>query len=484
MGRVLLCTNHLQNLAGSEVVTIELVEHFLERGWHVDVYTNLLGEPVTSELLALPSWGRLRVVEASPEEAFDDEYDLIWVQHSLFPPSFVDRLVSGVHAPVVWHHLSSFMNIEMPILADIERSIASVSSSMSTEGLDALARFGLDAERFVLFDNPAPDRFADHPMPGEATGLARLLIVSNHPPAEMVDAASALRSRGVLADVLGDVVGSTPRRISPEILAGYDAVVTIGKTVPAALSMGLPVYAYDHFGGCGWLGADNLDREAAGTFAGRLTESRRTAEAIADEIVSGYPAAAAWARDARASNAERWRLSARISAILADPRLHRDQPARIDPAALERYRAFIALHGDLFRLAKNLETTLRTTRAELEHERVRAADLERDAAVARAVAAEADRRAEQARRVLDARAARSQETEASRRRLLAVLGSRTWQIRGALGIGRGGSEVTPARVLDMSGGELHAAASDLDRSRWLRMARRLRRRRTHRPQSP
>ena len=72
--------------------------------------------------------------------------------------------------------------------------------------------------------------------------------------------------------------------MTPEVLAPYDAVVTIGKTVQYALSMGIPAYVYDHFGGVGWLDEDSLEPELHWAFSGQRTD--RGDELLLDEDAS------------------------------------------------------------------------------------------------------------------------------------------------------------------------------------------------------
>lgn len=66
---------------------------------------------------------------------------------------------------------------------------------------------------------------------------------------------------------------------------GFDAVLTIGKTVQYSLSMGIPCYIYDHFGGEGWLTPETFDREAFYNFSGRSTKRFVGGDLITDELL-------------------------------------------------------------------------------------------------------------------------------------------------------------------------------------------------------
>jgi hypothetical protein len=351
--RVLITTNHLRNFAGSEMVTLELIEHFLARDWIVDVYTHDLGEPMLGEIQKVPSWGRLTLHVANLDEEFADEYDLIWVQHSILPPGLLRRLAEGgVDAPIVWHHLSSFMDVEMPRHSALENQLAAVSMGMSPTTVESLLEFGVSPEKTLVFDNPAPDAFADHA--GEpVTALGRLLVVSNHAPTEVREATSVLEAAGVEVSYLG--VDDRPVRITPAVLAGFDAVLTIGKTVQYALSMGIPVYVYDHFGGPGWLTAENIAPVAHDNFSGRRDRRQITADEIASEILEGFARGREFATANRTEHAERWRLSRRIELLLADERLQNAPRAQLSATDARQLESLIALHRDLYRLVVKLQ---------------------------------------------------------------------------------------------------------------------------------
>ncbi|GAA2175161.1 hypothetical protein GCM10009846_23970 [Agrococcus versicolor] len=421
------------------MVALELVEHLLERGWHVDAYTNELGSPMLDELTGLPHDGRLRLVEASPAERFDGDYDLVWMQHGVLPPAFLERLEGGVAAPVVWHHLSTFMDVEMPILADVESRTTAISTGMCERVVDVLEDFGLDRERTLLFDNPAPDAFADHERAPRTGALERVLVVSNHPPPEVRDAVAVLEAQGVEVSRLG--VHDRPVRVTPEVLAPFDAVVTIGKTVQFALSMGIPAYVYDHFGGVGWLTDETLDDEAAWAFSGRTTQRRIDADALVAELVDGFSAARDFAERRRERHAERWRLSRHVDALLADPRLRPAAPAAA--ADVRRLASFGRLYGDLYRLMRSRDRVATEASASLEVERAEhaAAAEARDRRETevlvigqRLTAARADMHwaieraatAQRAMRRAERRLARREHLDAQRMGLVEVLLSRPW----------------------------------------------------------
>ena len=178
---------------------------------------------------------------------------------------------------------------------------------------ETLRPFGLSGPGRV-FANPAPRAFAANEI-RQANQLERLAIVSNHPPAELLDAVETLRDEGIVVDVLGET--AVPCEITPELLGTYDGIVTIGKTVQYALVMGLPVYVYDHFGGEGWLDSEGFEIEAAANFSGRTSFRRIPSERIAAEIHQGFAAASVFARSSVSDFRARYSLERCVDDLLA-----------------------------------------------------------------------------------------------------------------------------------------------------------------------
>ncbi|ROP61949.1 hypothetical protein EDF81_0428 [Enterobacter sp. BIGb0383] len=347
MQKILITNNHLHDIKGSELVTLELAEMFLLIGWQVTIYTNLYMQPLSHEFSRLVGRENLHIYQ-DPCEVVSVDFDIIWIQQNTIPPAVIDALATtGLHTYIIWHHMSSFIHIELPLLADVENALCDVVTCISPESAGCIAQYGIDEHRIALFDNPAPDTFADYPRPATATDKpASLLLVSNHLPEEVRLAIPAIQKQGVAVIHLGD--GSAVKRLNPALLSGYDAVLTIGKTVQYALSMGLPVYEYDHFGGYGWLTEDNFDCAARMNFSGRASGQKKTSQEIAHEIVTGYRDAKAYVTENSAQLADKYRLSNQLSQLLqrlsATPSLK-----KISARQALQVKTFTELHRGLYR---------------------------------------------------------------------------------------------------------------------------------------
>lgn len=311
MPNILITNNQLRSFGGSEMITLELAEEFVAQGWDVDVYTNLLGVPFSREFQDLIDAGQCRVSD-DPAFASDREYDLFWIHHSVIPPGALQGSAPATLPPVVWHHMSSFVDIEMPVLADIETRLATIISFVSPEARDALLPYGLPEPKTELFQNLVPQSFMI-PMPGPTPPKLRsLLVVSNHPPAEVDEAARLLEEQGISVRRIGN---TEPLRITSEAFTGVDAVLTIGKTVQYSLCLGLPVYVYDHFGGAGWLDEENFDTELDTNFSGRATRREATPSLIVEELLDGFQSAQSFSRRRLETHRQRFSLRRRISDI-------------------------------------------------------------------------------------------------------------------------------------------------------------------------
>lgn len=326
------------------------------RGWRVDVYSDLFMPPVLTEFEELEARYPMRLAR-DPYDEFAEDYDLIWVQHGVLPPSTIRRLAEGgMRTAVVWNHMSPFVHEELPVLADLETEIADLSAGHSPQLLEVLEEFGLERDRLLLWPNPAPRCFEEGEPPALSPELTRLLVVSNHPPAELLAAAETLRGDGVDVVALGEVTGA--RRITPEIVRGVDAVVTIGKTVQYALALGVPVFNYDHFGGPGWLTPENHDREARYNFSGRGTRRQVTAEELRREMTDGYARARADVERLRALARRHYSLRRALDDLLRRKAIRRPGRKKLRAPRAAQWEAFGELQRGQYRTLEYLQDEL------------------------------------------------------------------------------------------------------------------------------
>jgi len=324
------------------MVTLELAEEFAARGWQVDVFTNFLHDPFSREFEDLRSRGV--IVSDSSDDFASSAYDLIWVHHGVLPAPVIDSLQREEHVPpIIWNHMSTVPGIESPILADIEASVSVRSLHNSVETMNEMLSYGLPSEKSKVWPNPAPRPFLS--AFGAAAAQQRLesiLIVSNHPPAELEETQRLIETEGVRVVRVGQ---EQPERVTPSTFSDVDAVVTIGKSVQYALCVGVPAYVYDHFGGPGWLTAENFENAASHNFSGRPTRRRITAEQITDELLRGFEHANRFTRDRLIANRERFGLERLLDELLVDV-LGEPLRAPLTVAQVKRWSAFARTQRD------------------------------------------------------------------------------------------------------------------------------------------
>lgn len=359
--RLLLTHVGLDQYAGSEIVVLELIEWFAARGWRVDLFTSVVRGPMARELAGRIAEGAVRVITIDDAVGLaPGDYRLVWINHSFLPTAFVEALGDApLEAPLVWHHMSSFVPIEMPLLWEAERALASVVTCMAPVARDRLVALGIPPEAITIVDNPAPDAFIafrSHPRP---SALTSLLVVSNHLPSDVRGAIEALEHRGVRVTTVGAL--GVPQRVTPELIAAHDAVVTIGKTTQYALTVGAPVFNYDRFGGVGWIDDRSLERAAADNFSGRLTGTPRTVDALVDELLAGYDAARRFAAAYEPTAKARWSLTRQLESLLDALFAGAENggvPRALAPAARERTLALCQHRDELWSSLRRLENAV------------------------------------------------------------------------------------------------------------------------------
>ena len=310
--RALFATHFFQDLAGSELVLLELAEALHARGWACDLLTYAMDDPMLG--LARAAGLQVHKLWDAPARPFD--YDLAWIQTRMEPlldyaPNPGERL----RTLFVFPHLDLRSSMAQYGLVH-EPALADACLVTSEEAAAHFTASGMPAERIRLFRNPAPASFF-RPAAAPSPALHRLLIVSNHLPEEVRAAAAMLGAAGVETihwGLGGQVQGC---RLTGDAIGAADAVLSIGKTVPYALAQRRPVYLYDHFGGPGWLDDANFEDAQRANFSGRCCRRRLAPDDLAAEVTTGFAAANRFAAALDDAALAPFRLEPQIDALLA-----------------------------------------------------------------------------------------------------------------------------------------------------------------------
>ena len=279
----------IHGLNGSTLVTLELADYLQNEGAKVEVYTYFFDNP--SKHFFDEKEIKVTTTDDMPKYKMTD-FDYIWTHSQVLPMSIVDSLTlyeGEEDAPIfIFNHMSPFDWIpdERPYIYDLEERAASVSLFNSIETKEKQREYYTDKVPTLYFPNPAPVNFSKIKKVYNDK-LEKVLIVSNHPPQELLEAKRLLGDRGVRVDSFGEL-SENYSLITPEIISEYDVVITIGKTVQYCLVAGVPVYIYDHFGGGGYLNEDNLEEVASRNFSGRDREIKKEAHQIVQDLIDEY----------------------------------------------------------------------------------------------------------------------------------------------------------------------------------------------------
>lgn len=289
MPSVLITNQFIAARTGSELHVLTLARLFSRAGWDVTCFTLLYGYPLQGEF---ESEG-IRVVTLGSEELLADHYDVLFAQHRLA-------------AEHVWNiSRISFEKVIVSVLGYLAEAEQPPSFWRSTDGFvfvseetrdHVRAKHALENVPEMVFPNYAPTEYFDA-APELPASLRTVCALSNHPPQELRELVAYAQDRGVRVDLFG--YETTSVEVTPELIAGYDAVISIGRTAQPCLAAGVPFYCYDQFGGPGYITPDNLSRHAYNNFSGRSEQTKRDAAALFSDLVAGYPEAAGGARRLR-----------------------------------------------------------------------------------------------------------------------------------------------------------------------------------------
>ena len=342
----LVCTHHLLEWAGSETVTVEIIEELQRQGCELSLYCPYVNRDFLESALGS------NVTFIGREEDIDiSRFDFVYSHHQM-PSRFILQQplvnVLGKRRPVfVYNHLSSFEPFEFPG-PWCEEQLADIILCNSPETADRLCDFGERYSKTLPFYNPAPRAFESTeylPNDGE---LKKVLAISNHITEELSEAFDLLSDQGVSIKHIGNP--SSNRRVVPGDLAESDAVITIGKSVQYSLRSRRPVFCYDHFGGPGWLDGGSFSAAAAKNFSGRCSSRQMTAAELTATILNGYSKARDFTSTLPASELKKYLLENCVSNLLKKiGKLRHKDRAEISSGLIEKLAHEKELYGLLDR---------------------------------------------------------------------------------------------------------------------------------------
>lgn len=271
MYKIAILCQSLRNYAGAERVVYELTQAFIRENHQVHIGCIDIGDFYHQQLAGV------RINDLV--DGMDNEYDLVICFHTYTLPYFFPR---GVNCrKLCYFSLSPYEPIEAPLCSG---QIFDSYLCNSDETKEELIRCGIAADDIYVFHNSCT--FQKDVFELKQT-LNRVAIVSNHPPQELLELPSL--DHNLHFDYYGSA--AKVEMLNDSILSKYDVIITIGYTVVFAVSAKVPVYIYDHFGGDGYLDADNYASNSYYNFSGRPACSKKNASTILKELKDDFPSA-------------------------------------------------------------------------------------------------------------------------------------------------------------------------------------------------
>lgn len=276
--KILITNHHLKYYAGSEIYTLNIAKYFKSKGHNVTVATFLLEYPMKKHFRE----AGINAVEVLHLDKFEEYFDIAWCHHqSVFTHLLA---IGGKAKKVIFYCLGHFTRLEeFPAYA----KDASLLMCLSKEAKDHLHDLFDDHPRSLkeihVLPNLVPDSyFIDYH--NKLKKINKIAIISNHPPEEITIASDLLKNENIIVD-LYSTCNKKPKLVTKKILLGYDAIITIGRTVQCCMALKIPVYIYDHFGGPGWLNITNFEQCMNYNFSGRGFNIKKSPETISSEIL-------------------------------------------------------------------------------------------------------------------------------------------------------------------------------------------------------
>lgn len=276
MEKNVLITNYeIAQYSGSEINASTIAKRMKELGYKVYIAALNFDEPLFTDV---KEYFDVCINIQKDDFNFEEiEFDLVWAHHFFL----LDWLIFEKKLKakkIIYSSLSGKEYFEAaPIYAnDLNLTIANSPETEAQLKIDGITNT-------YLFENYS---FLDYfKRKIKIQKLKNIAIVSNHVPDELYEAKKLLEEKEYNVIIYG--IDGKRELITDKILEKYDAIISIGKTVQYAMSLKIPVYIYDRFGGCGYLKMENLEQNRAHNFSGRSFD-KKSAEQICNDIINDF----------------------------------------------------------------------------------------------------------------------------------------------------------------------------------------------------
>ncbi len=251
-----------------------------------------------------------------------EDYDYMLFVANVVPISILRQLNSKPVLPkIITLYMSELVGrpTDAPLSGVLNAKLADLNLTISNKAKqDIMYRILDESVPVDLYRNPAPVEFSI--IKKRSGNLERVAVIhSSGTGGELIDACKILEHKGIRVDYIGSQFNNV-KEVNAEFYDKYDLVIGIGKNVQYSLVSGVPVYIYGRFGGPGYLGKALyhriIDEGRADNFSGREYGGFRSADEIAQEILTGYSRAYKFHQDGRRDFIEEYSIDKVVGRII------------------------------------------------------------------------------------------------------------------------------------------------------------------------
>lgn len=276
MKKVLLINYFYSDYTGSELLIKQLAEYFYERNYKVYIGSFFQGFSLLKDTKEKASYINLLRIKN-----INEEFDLVWAQHSTVLTYCIFNLELK-YKKIILSILSPYESMES--LPSYYKYLDFIIANSNETKEKLILETDKKIKKVHILLNSVPKEFFIESDSNKI--LKKIAVVSNHIPKELRATKELFEQKNIYIDFIGKE--DKYEIVTPELLAQYDLIVTIGKTVQYCFALGIPVYIYDHFGGPGYLTKENYKYEEQKNYSGRSTNEKKETSKIVEDIVEKY----------------------------------------------------------------------------------------------------------------------------------------------------------------------------------------------------
>ncbi len=273
---ILITNFEIKQYSGSEINAATIAKRFKQLGHTVYMAALDFGYPLLADVQEESIDVLINILDGDFDFS-SIEFDIVWAHHSFL----LDWLIfdKGLRAKKIIN--SSLSPVEIFEVPPVYANEINMSIANSKETEDKLKSYEIN--NTYLLENYSFRSYFERDI--KVGQLKNIAIVSNHVPEELFEVVKKLEKENYNVQIYG--IQGKKELITDKVLEAYDLIITIGKTVQYAMSLKIPVYIYDRFGGPGYLTMENMELNRAHNFSGRAY-FKKDPDTIFKEITEGF----------------------------------------------------------------------------------------------------------------------------------------------------------------------------------------------------